>query len=335
MFTKYNSIENSYRTKAFEEAFDHPEASSTDWSVTEKLDGTNFSIVVTKDSVQPAKRSGLIHENEKFFGYQDMYEPLKDKARDLYISVSRKLGFQPEVVQIYGEYVGKGILNRVDYKEKGFYVFDIRVGSEYLNAEYVDILVSDAGFDPVPTFFVGTAEEVKDWHDKWLEKDFLFNSTITLDATHGLLDSEPTTLHNVAEGFVIKPDKALYATSGSRIILKCKSSKFKEKKSSGSEQKKHLDLSEKDAEVVNKLLELITESRVYSVVSKIGGVTTKDFGKVLKDMVADVKEDFEKEQQTELHLISDSIASIIQTLNKECSIEIRKHWLNIIDTNEV
>lgn len=47
MFSKYNSIENSYRNRSYDNAFYHPEAVNTLWNVTEKLDGTNFSFVVT------------------------------------------------------------------------------------------------------------------------------------------------------------------------------------------------------------------------------------------------------------------------------------------------
>lgn len=333
MFEKYNSIENSYRERSYENAFYHPEAANTLWNVTEKLDGCNFSIIVTADGTKPAKRSGFIQENEKFFAFQDIYLPLVSKAQDLYddIAFMTEKGLAPNVVQIYGEYVGSNVLNRVDYKEKGFYVFDIKVDGTFLNYDDVEILCSKFGFNQVPLIFVGSVDEVKQFHDEWQEKEFTFNSTITLDENHGKLFTDKE-LTNIAEGFVIKPDNPLFETTGSRVILKAKSSKFKESKSV--KQKKHVELTDKDNNTFAQLQSYVTESRICSIVSKSGELTAKDFGIILKLFVQDIKEQYESDVGSELYTNCDNVSSVIQMLNKECATELRKDWLNLIDNSK-
>lgn len=334
MFVKYNSIENSYRERSYDNAFYHQEAADTLWNVTEKLDGTNFSFVVTADDIKPAKRSGLIHENEKFFGFQEIFLPLVSKARSLYDNLSylTESGLWPSVVQIYGEYVGKGILNRVDYKEKCFYVFDIKVDGVFLDSDDVEKLCEKYGFKHVPVLFVGSVDQVKQFHDDWLKKEFNFNSTITLDEDHGILFTEKE-VTNASEGFVIKPNKPLYEHTGSRVILKCKSAKFNETKTVKM-PKKHVDISEKDNNVLGELSTYITQSRIFSVLSKFGELGAKDFSKVLKLFVVDVKEQYEQDNSTELYKECDNVSNIIQELNKLCACELRTDWLNLIDKSK-
>jgi hypothetical protein len=50
---------------------------------------------------------------------------------------------------------------------------------------------------------------------------------------------------------------------------------------------------------MNELLTYNTEQRVSNVISKIGQVTNKDFGKILGLTVQDILEDFTKETERE------------------------------------
>lgn len=240
-------------------------------------------------------------------------------------------GLKPKVVQIFGELVGSSILNRVDYKKKAFYGFDILVDGVYLNQADVELYLSMYGFNQAPVLFCGTVDQVKKFHDQWLEKEFLFNSTITLDDNHGIL-LEGNIVNNASEGFVIKPDKPLFETTGSRVILKCKSVKFSETKTV--KKKKHLQLSEKDEQVLEQLSSYATESRCYSVVSKLGELAASDFSKVLKLLFLDAKEQYEQDNETELHKECDKVSDVIQMMNKECATELRKIWLNLIDNSK-
>ncbi|MCO0615492.1 hypothetical protein M8756_19695, partial [Lutimaribacter sp. EGI FJ00015] len=69
MFEKYSTLENHYNGKFIERIRNAGFDVSETWVAREKIHGTNFSVIVTKDSIQPAKRTGPILPAEDFFGY--------------------------------------------------------------------------------------------------------------------------------------------------------------------------------------------------------------------------------------------------------------------------
>lgn len=64
MFKKYNSIENTYREKATEQVYLHDYGNDV-FVVQEKVHGANFSFITDGTSIQVAKRTSLIAEDEK------------------------------------------------------------------------------------------------------------------------------------------------------------------------------------------------------------------------------------------------------------------------------
>ena len=86
-----------------------------------------------------------------------------------------------------------------------------------------------------------------------------------------------------------------YLNSGSRVILKNKNEKWAEKVRSRKHQPP-LDPLSPDAEMLVAAMEdYVTENRLNNVISKIGTVEWKDFGKVIGLFSRDVMEDFEKD----------------------------------------
>lgn len=57
------------------------------------------------------------------------------------------------------------------------------------------------------------------------------------------------------------------------------------------------ELSEQEFDLMNELLEYSTEQRVSNVLSKIGQVSHKDFGKILGLTVQDIFEEFTKDTE--------------------------------------
>ena len=77
-FKKFSSLENSYREnfihKIREQGYENEK-----YIITEKLHGANYSFTVVIEngllvSVNPAKRSGYINSDEKFYNHRTVYE---------------------------------------------------------------------------------------------------------------------------------------------------------------------------------------------------------------------------------------------------------------------
>jgi len=74
----------------------------------------------------------------------------------------------------------------------------------------------------------------------------------------------------------------------------------------------------------------ISENRLRNVLSKIGQVTQKDFGKILGALAVDVIEDYKKDfNAPELEGKEEKLVN--KLLNGEAATLIRKNFVNIID----
>ena len=342
-FIKYSSLENHTNSKFLAKIVEaitlgHCE----DYFVArEKIHGTNFSVIITKDSIQPAKRSGPIAETESFFGWQD----LMAKYRKNFESVQQKLiagqynqeieglpGFVPPVnveqIQIFGEFAGDGIQKEVDYGEKDFYVFDVMFDGKYINDVAANGVASYAKLKMAPIIAIGTLEEL-------LKLPVEFNTTVPEynkrwdKAENGLYDfvqPKPPT-DNVAEGLVIKPVHPAFLSNGSRIAIKYKTDAFKEK-GKGKAPKLPTPMTEKDIALATQFSEFITENRLSNVLSHIGEVTTKDFGKVLSLMMKDI---FAEAKREEITIDTADVPSkVSKEIQHQVTTLIRSKWTDII-----
>ena len=292
-FTKYNSIENSYREKEINEIRENIDE-NTIFTVTEKCDGSNFSFISDGNNVIVAKRTSVLN-NASLFDSDIMYENYKDNV----LKLARYLKNQNiNEVQIFGEHFGglyngktdKGyskIQKRVQYiPYTDFIVFDILVTQNnnkyFLNWDEVKELATKFGFKVVPELFRGTFEEC-------LKYPNLFNTKIP--EMYGLEPIED----NIAEGVVIKPLEDLRLKNGSRIIIKNKNDKFKEK-GRGKLQKVQVQLNKEEKEILNEMTKYFEISRIQSVLSK-GDVKLdwKQFGKLSGLFFKDALEDFIKD----------------------------------------
>jgi len=326
MFKKYNSIENIYRDEFLERIKTHG-FWDREFVVQEKVHGSNLSYW-TKDgkTFYSGRRTGIIQENEKFFNYEKVLENIKPKLGLLWSSI--KINFPKlEQLTIFGELFGgdyphpeieidknsimvqKGIF----YSPKNhFYAFDILLNTE----KYLDVNTANQYFEKVKllhakTIFKGSIIEC-------MEQENDFNTTIP--NILGLPLLEP----NITEGVVIKPTQTSFFNGGSRVILKNKNEKWAENTKYHKSINQIDELSEKVLKLQEVIKTYITENRLNNVISKIGEITKKDFGKLLGMFNKDVVEDFTKDYKEildELHkkevkLINKSIGSIAIELVK-------------------
>lgn len=105
MFKKYNSIENTYRTKFLEQIKWHGFSTKT-FIVQEKVHGSNISFI-TENGIEfkTAKRSGLIEDNEAFFNYEKVLENILPKLQILWKSLIKNNTELKQLI-IFGENFG-------------------------------------------------------------------------------------------------------------------------------------------------------------------------------------------------------------------------------------
>ena len=278
-FRKYHEIENHYQNKIINSFIErNPEILNEEYVIEDKLDGSNISIVITKDTIRWAKRSCLIADDDNFNGLQSIkheYDTIINLLQN-YVKAN-----DIEVLQVYGEIYGDGIQKRIKYAPgKHIRFFDIRIDGtpqtpyflynlfEQLNAEHLLVKVYDIvkGLDNSLTFDVNFVNDNGSY----------------------------------IEGVVIKPYKNNYfLPSGSRFLLKKKSDAFSEKmKGKDTQKRENTSFRQEVLQLSNTFNTYINENRVLSVFSKEGEIThPNDIGKYIKLVLDDAKKDFLKENE--------------------------------------
>jgi Rnl2 family RNA ligase len=147
-----------------------------------------------------------------------------------------------------------------------------------------------------------------------------FKSTLTPEDYEG---------ENNAEGLVIEPVEPAWFNNGSRIYFKNKTESFTEKKP---KETKVFELSEAESDLMNELLTYNTVQRVSNVISKIGAVTNKDFGKILGLTVQDMFEEFTKETEREPKVEAENNwKQFVKLLQSEVGKTVRAEFLKVIE----
>jgi len=307
-FQKYNSIENSYR-QLFVDKCDQLGCKS--WVVTEKVHGANFSFITDGVSVRPASRNGILGSDEEgnynFYGCSPVVKRYASSIKYMYQEEFNN----SSLVQVYGELCGQGIQKNVNYGEKDFVVFDIKVDGVFLDWDLVVSVCNHSGLMHAPEIARGSLSDMLE-----VTPEFL---SIVAAWSDGVCK---------AEGVVIKPIDGSIMMGEVRPILKNKSKDFSEK--SEKTPKKPTKISEDQEGILSSFLGFVNTNRIRSVLSKTGVPSVKEFGKVQGLLIQDAKQDFEND----LYSISDEDwKAIRKVINREVSAIIRPHWLNIIDNN--
>ena len=341
-FKRYNSIENTYRKKTLDAIVEQGKSQGT-WVVEEKVHGANFSIWFDGTTFRCAKRSGFIGEGENFFNYKDVFENYKQNVVDLFnhlISQDENIKGIAVFGELFGGHYPHDEVEKTDHQtvqrglwyspKNDFYAFDIKVRTDedteelwktdkFLNVDTCNELFEEFGFFYAKPLFKGTLEEC-------LEFNNFYNSLLPEWLGLPALEEE-----NICEGNIIKPNEAKYFWTGSRIILKNKNKKFSEKKNV-TKVKKVIKLSDEANDCLVKALAFVTENRLKNVLSHIGEVGEKDFGKIMGLLNKDTIEDFLKDHREEFTSLEKKEAKLVtKRIGQENATMIRENFIDIVN----
>lgn len=282
-FIEYPSIENHYREEQIEKIRSHG-YDKVEWVATEKVHGANFSLWPIDGQVKPAKRSGFA--DGSFYGCQAIVE-----------------GLTPNILKlnkvVCGEIFGNGVQKGVDYGPKRFAAFDIMDNGQFVDYDTFISLCDTHGIERCVELGRGSFEEVLA-----INEDF-----VTKMSSVGAQDK--------AEGFVMKPVQPLFYSSGARVILKKKTTAFKEQ-SEGPKIKVPVELTDLQKEVFEHCSQYINSERVASAVSKLGKQEKFNVvrDEVLRDVFAEMSKDKTVDEST-WKSINKQVGDILNPLIRE------------------
>jgi Rnl2 family RNA ligase len=306
MFKSYPEIENHYRNKEIQYFLGRcPEMIDANYIIEEKIDGACVSFIFGSDgSFSLAKRSGIVEANENFY---NMQETVKEKYMDV-IEVFRSYAKDNSfVMNVYGEFFGRGIQKRINYGD-GKYVrfFDVRIDGLMISPYDVEDLFSLLNAEDmlVPNFGV-----VKGLYEAF---EFDVENRTTLVYPEG---------GDFIEGVVIKPYES-HPSLNRTYYYKKKSERFAER-SKRREKKERKPVDSFLQDLHNSFREYVNENRVLSVFSKYGEIDDhKDIGKYIKLVLEDAKGDFLKDydvsalDKNELKYVYNVGKDIVEILRK-------------------
>jgi Rnl2 family RNA ligase len=311
-FTKYSTLSPHYHSKTVAKIRQHPEFKkyASDWVVTEKVHGSNFSFVVTRKDdnmiLEVAKRTAII-EDISTAPYKKATATVRQKYDDCAIQAYDYVCdyIVPDSyvtkVAIFGELFGgeyvrnntegtRPIFTEVLYcPHHDFYAFDIfitydnsqAIVNRWLSFDEAEKVFLACGFNIYAKALVrGSFEECMDYN-------IAFTTTIPK-----LFDLEPIAeifdkrdhAPNICEGVVVRPNQS-FMVSGERAMFKKKNLKFIEKISSKVQRRKDYVTT-----CWEELLLYITKARLSNVISKIGEDAQID--ELVSEMNKDVKTEF-------------------------------------------
>lgn len=303
-FKKFSSLENTYRDATVAKV-QYEGKDGGLWIATEKLHGANFSFWCDGTEVKVASRSQFV--DGTFYNCQAVINKYQDQIMQLWLNES--MGDDRTLVVVYGELLGGNIQKEVEYGDKDFKAFDVFVNGSPINKALAQEGCLEVGIPFVPVIHVGTFAEC-------LALPNTFKSILT-----------PTDYieENTSEGLVIEPVTPAWFNNGSRIYFKNKTPAFSERQA---KPKQVFELSEQESDLLNGMLEYNTSQRVSNVISKIGTVTNKDFGKILGLTTQDILEDFTKDTDRDPKVeAQDNWKQFLKLFQGEVGKEVRQQFV--------
>ena len=173
-----------------------------DWQFTEKIDGTNISVEWDGHAVSFHGRTERAQIPKHLLEYLEKTF-LTTEAEELFEQT-----YGDKNVILYGEGYGAKIQNGGNYRsDVSFILFDVLIGDNWQEREWVEKTAKMFGIDVVPVVFVGSLEEGVDY----------------------VMEHHPSTIGTaMMEGVVGRPMVEMRDRLGKRIIVKIKWEDFKE-----------------------------------------------------------------------------------------------------------
>lgn len=303
-FHKFSSLDNTYRTNLLEK-IQYEGKNGGLWMATEKIHGANFSFWCDGTEVKVASRTQFV--DGTFFNCQAVINKYSQGVLETFNTFYK----EGDVLVIYGELFGGNIQKEVEYGKKDFRGFDVSVNGTPLEKLKAFNIIRWAGISTVPVMGTGTFAEC-------LALSNTFKSTLTPEAYEE---------DNTSEGLVIEPVEPAWFNNGGRIYFKNKTESFSEKKRKPKENV-IFELSDEESDLMNELLTYNTAQRVSNVISKIGAVTNKDFGRILGLTTQDLLEEFTKDTEQDPKVIAqDNWKQFLKLLQAEVGKTVRGQFL--------
>ena len=172
-----------------------------DWQFTEKIDGTNISVERDGHAVSFHGRTERAQIPKHLLEYLEKTF-LTTEAEELFEQT-----YGDKNVILYGEGYGAKIQNGGNYRsDVSFILFDVLIGDNWQEREWVEKTAKMFGIDVVPVVFVGSLEEGIDY----------------------VMEHHPSTIGTaMMEGIVGRPMVEMRDRLGKRIIVKIKWEDFK------------------------------------------------------------------------------------------------------------
>ena len=286
-FIKWPDIDNvstaAKNSRDFQKAHD-----IYNWIVTEKIDGTNISVNVTRDEVLIGKRTSLLGRESSFYNVYDNINQIERviEAMKEFISENDTV----EQITLYGEYFGPKVINRIYYGNNyqfrfyGMYLIPKNEPNDvlWINFYTFNAFMREHGIENFVVPVVGVYETFEEACNHQNDKITNF-----ADEKH----------QDEMEGVVISPLYYSPISTVGKFIFKSKNPKFSEK-TCKSTTKKHCETANESElkKAKEEFKEYCVESRMYSVISKEGIPTSsKEAGKYISKFIVDAKKDFLKD----------------------------------------
>jgi Rnl2 family RNA ligase len=243
---------------------------------------------------------------EQFYDHVEMLERYRERVLRLF-GLSKERYPELLTLSIYGEMFGGSyphasvpVIRGVSVIQRGVYYspshelygFDLLVrddtGSElYLDVKAVSELFASANMLYARVLFEGSLAECISYPNAFPSK---------IPEWLGL----PALEDNICEGIVIRPVEAHFLTSGSRVLLKSKNDRFKEKSHLRRRETADPNYSPELSLMLDTIESYITENRLNNVLSKTGEILNpRQIGKLIGLLSQDALEDFMKENECE------------------------------------
>jgi Rnl2 family RNA ligase len=331
---KYGDIENHYN-KDILRYLEESDLLYVDAVATLKVDGPNVSFAYDGEDYRIAKRTSLIDDDANFYNmnkFKNMYEPNIKEMYDYVVNKNNTIDTLIIFGEVFGGYYNHKTINRINNASKvqgrisyspdnHVIIYDIMtVGYNPADTKYFDVKYLNwdevKGLCEMFNFMVVPEIARGKFYD--LMKMDIENIN---DPLHNIIDINlPIIENNNIEGIVIKPLEEKQFYNEKRVICKLKSTKFVEK-SSVPKVKIDTDtkidsMPDEYKDTLNRLLEYITPSRYFSVVSKIGDVESKDFGLIMKSYYDDFISEFKKDYPEDLYFSNIAEKEYLKIINK-------------------
>lgn len=287
---RYESIPNLYRKEA-QSIWMLPEV-----IVQEKLDGTNCSFgYMDGMPVMNSRNNNIWHVKGDVTNHVsdfDGFGIVNTFLSHNHNFFSELKSIHPDKnILIFGEFYGKGIMNRVDYGQGKHFTFfdayDLDL-QQWLIWDDFNKLCKDLGLDIAPVLCTGAP------------KLSVFERLLKINSPQGQINGVPEDQENLMEGIVVKGLYSQKDRFGERIITKFKVGKFAEIK-----EKKEKKVDKQDAKRYDLSLEIaekyMTEGRLENILEKLRldnlPISIKITGELIRRVQQDVLDDLSDEEK--------------------------------------